>query len=93
MRRSAISIPSNIAEGHGRTTRGEFRQFLGHARGSLWELQTQLVIASELGYIPKQNHESLLQQACELGRILNGLLGSIKRQRSSGRAQQLTTNN
>ena len=49
MRRSAVSVPSNIAEGQGPTTRGEFYQFLGHARGSLYELETQIVIATELG--------------------------------------------
>jgi|SRR6516225_7398965 len=77
MRRSAVSIPSNIAEGQRRTSRGEFRQFLGHARGSLYELETQLVIAADLGYIPVGRCESLLLEARELGRILNGLLGSI----------------
>src|ERR1700690_3084014 len=51
LRRSAVSIPSNIAEGQGRATKGEFVQFLCHARGSLFELETQIVIAKALGYI------------------------------------------
>jgi four helix bundle protein len=66
LRRSAVSVPSNIAEGQGRATRGEFVQFLGNARGSLCELQTQS-LAQE---------ESLVARADEVGRILNGLLTS-----------------
>lgn len=50
LRRAAVSVASNIAEGYGRASRGEFRQFVGIARGSVLELQTQLVIAKELGF-------------------------------------------
>ena len=50
LRRAAVSVASNIAEGYGRASRGEFRQFVGMARGSVLELQTQLVIAKELGF-------------------------------------------
>jgi four helix bundle protein len=49
IRRASVSIASNIAEGYGRPTKGEYLQFLGHARGSICELQTQLVISNELG--------------------------------------------
>jgi four helix bundle protein len=75
MRRAAVSIPSNIAEGQGRLSRGEFRQFLGNARGSLAELETQLLIAEHLGYLP--NAESLFQDLAEVGRMLNGLISSL----------------
>ncbi len=91
MRRSAVSVPSNIAEGQGRATRGEFHQFLGHARGSLYELETQLVIASELRYISVEQRDCLLADGRELGRILNALISSISKQRTPVR--QLTTGN
>ena len=51
LRRAAVSIPSNIAEGQGRLTRGEFRQLLGNARGSVFEVETQILIARNLGYL------------------------------------------
>jgi|SRR5271165_1947496 len=89
MRRSAVSVPSNIAEGQGRATRGEFLQFLGHARGSLYELETQAVIASSLGYISPQERDCLLSEAKELGRVPNGLISSLK----SAAPRQLTTDN
>lgn len=78
LRRAAVSVASNIAEGHGRTTSGEFVQFLGQARGSLCEIETQIVIARELGYIDAGHEDRLITRIDELGRILNGLIGSIK---------------
>ena len=78
LRRAAVSVPSNIAEGQGRGTTGEFRQFLGHARGSLLETETQILLSERLGYLEHQATENLLKQAAEVGRILNGLLGSLK---------------
>lgn len=75
IRRSAVSIPSNIAEGQGRLTRGEFRQFLGIARGSYAELETQLLIANNLGYLSKP--DELMDRLAEVGRMLNGLLSSL----------------
>jgi four helix bundle protein len=78
MRRSAVSVSSNIAEGQGCATRGEFRQFLGNARGSLYELETQILIASKLGYVSAEESDTLLEESRALGRILNGLIGSLK---------------
>jgi four helix bundle protein len=79
LRRAAVSIPSNIAEGQGRFSKGEFKQFLGHARGSLLELETQILIAQQLGYLPTERIQILLDGAAETGRILNGLLASLDR--------------
>ena len=83
LRRAAVSIPSNIAEGQGRLTRGELKQFLGHARGSAFEVETQLLIAEDLGYLDRQSTERLLRQVQEVGRILSGLLASLNRVRTS----------
>ncbi len=72
-----VSVPSNIAEGQGRATRGEFIQFLSHARGSLFEFETQIVIAGKLGYITPDMETDLSAKAAEVARILNGLLTSL----------------
>ena len=78
LRRAAVSVPSNIAEGQARHSQKEFRLFLSHARGSLVEVETQLMIAQNLGYLSGKDAEHLLGLAAELGRILNGLMGAIK---------------
>jgi four helix bundle protein len=83
LRRAAVSIPSNIAEGQGRATKGEFIQFLCHARGSLHEVETQVVIAKNLEYLNAERQELLLQALGELGRILNGLITSLQRKQPS----------
>ena len=75
IRRAAVSIPSNIAEGQGRHSRGEFKQFLGHARGSLFEVETQLLPAHRFKYLSQP--DPLLSQTAELSRILNGLIASL----------------
>lgn len=86
LRRAAVSIPSNIAEGQGRLSEKEFRYFLGQARGSLMEVETQLQIAENLGYLQKEQTAIVLQSCAEVGRILNGLLASVtgNRNRSTG---------
>jgi four helix bundle protein len=78
MRRAAVSIPSNIAEGKGHRSDREFSHFLLHARGSLLELETQLLIAEELQYISKENSQGLLNLAENVGRALNGLFNSLR---------------
>src|ERR1035437_2454202 len=78
MRRAAVSVPSNIAEGKGRYSQKEFVQFLYHARGSLLELETQLSIAGDLDYIDRPLFESLESETEELGRILNGLINRFQ---------------
>jgi four helix bundle protein len=79
MRRAAVSIPSNIAEGQGRLTKGEFSQFLGNARGSLLELETQIMVARNLNYLDEGTLTNLTGLTAEVGRLLNGLLGAIKK--------------
>jgi four helix bundle protein len=75
IRRAAVSVPSNVAEGQGRLTRGEFRQFIGHAQGSQGELETQLLIAQNLAYLPESGE--LFEQLSEVRRLLSGLLSSL----------------
>ena len=81
LRRAAVSVPSNIAEGQARLSTGEFKQFLGNARGSLVEVETQILIARDLGYLEQQASERILSAAAEVGRILNGLLASLPSRR------------
>lgn len=80
LRRAAISIPSNIAEGQGRLSEKEFRHFLGQARGSLMEVETQLQIAENLGYLRPDGTNRLIEACAGVGRILNGLLASVSKQ-------------
>ena len=80
VRRSAVSVPSNIAEGYGRGSRIEYVRFLRIARGSLFELDTQLLLARDMGYITVKGYESLLADWVEVSKVLAGL---IRRLRSS----------
>jgi four helix bundle protein len=82
IRRAAVSIPSNIAEGQAHFNNGEFLHFLRHASGSLAELETQLLIAERQKYAQSCEVEELVRSANELGRILNGLINSIRTKRS-----------
>jgi four helix bundle protein len=78
MRRAAVSVPSNIAEGKGRHSHKDFIHFLYQARGSLLELETQLLIAHDLEYIEQPEFESLESETEELSRILNGLINRFQ---------------
>ena len=78
LRRAAVSVPSNIAEGQARFSRKEFHHFLSQARGSLVEIETQLLIAQNLAYLSQNQTRPLLDKAAELGKVLNGLIASIK---------------
>ena len=80
LRRAAVSIPSNIAEGKGRLSKGEFRQFLGNARGSLAEVETQILIAQNLSYLDETETNRLLIKVEEVGKILNGLISAVRNQ-------------
>jgi four helix bundle protein len=77
MRRAVVSIPSNIAEGQGRATTKDFRRFLAVARGSLQELETQILIAHRLAYLDEQTRTHLLDATREVARIINGLTNAL----------------
>lgn len=78
LRRSAISIPSNIAEGQARQSTAEFLNFLSIARGSRAELETQIFIAKRLGYLNPATVQELLGLSEEVSRLLNRLIASLK---------------
>ncbi len=79
MRRAAVSIPSNIAEGQQRRTQSEFANFLAIARGSEAELETQLYICVRLSYLQREQVKSAISLCTEIGKMLNAL---IKKQNS-----------
>jgi four helix bundle protein len=83
LRRAVISISSNIAEGQGRRSTGEFRQFLGNARGSLFEVESQILLAQRFQYLDSSCAARLLKESSALGKVLNGLIAAL--QRTSGR--------
>jgi len=79
LRRAAVSVPSNIAEGQGRRTTGAFLQHLSIAHGSLRETETQMLLAARLGYLSDKAAASLMKQAGEVGRLITGLANSLSR--------------
>jgi four helix bundle protein len=82
MRRAAVSIPSNIAEGQARHTTKEFIQFLSHAEGSLAELETQIVVSSELGYCAQGATARAHKLGGDLKRMMNALRRALERKSS-----------
>jgi len=77
IRRAAISVPSNIAEGKGRASDREFVKFLNYARGSLYEVQTQVKVARRLDYLTESAAQALEKRAAEVGKVLNGLIHAV----------------
>ena len=78
LQRAAVSVPSNIAEGHARESTKEFLRFLSVAQGSLAELETQLILSERLKYLERDQLAPLLEKARELGRMLHGLQRALR---------------
>jgi four helix bundle protein len=78
IRRSSVSIPSNIAEGYGRSSTGDYKRFLHISLGSLYELQTQIEISNRLSYIDVDSYTKLGSASNELERMMNSLISKIK---------------
>ena len=77
MRRAAVSVPSNLAEGHARNTTGEFIQFISHAEGSLAELETQVILAVDLGFCPPSEVQPVQNLIEEIQKMANALRRSL----------------
>lgn len=77
LRRSAVSVPSNIAEGYGRRSTGDYIRFLQISRGSLYELQTQLEICLNLEYISTSPFQDLYEKSREVERMLSSLINKV----------------
>ena len=78
IQRAAVSVPANIAEGHGREHLGDYLRHLSFANGSLMELETHFLIAVELGYVTREQSATLMSMASEVGRMLNGLTRKLR---------------
>ena len=86
MRKAAVSVSSNIAEGWGRGTTGDYLRFLRMARGSLCELETQIHLSQRLGYLTPANAQEPLNGVAECKKVLQGLIGSVERQQAQNHA-------
>jgi four helix bundle protein len=86
VRRAGVSIPSNIAEGYAKDGAGNYLSHLSHARGSLAELDTQLIIANRLGFLSAAVFRTLAPRTDEIGRMLRGLTNAVAASPSLGRA-------
>jgi four helix bundle protein len=78
LRRAIVSVPSNIAEGQGRNSTGEYIQFLGVAKGSLAEVETQLELANRLGWLNSAERGRLISRASEISRMFTGLISKLR---------------
>lgn len=78
LRRCAVSIPSNIAEGYGRNSTGDYKRFLQIAVGSLYELQTQIEIAFNLAYILNEQHDELISLSTEIDKMIYSIIQKLK---------------
>jgi len=78
MRRAAVSVPSNLAEGAARKGKNEFKQFLNIAQGSLSELDTQVELAHMLGYMASERHREIMSKMTEISKMLFGLAKALK---------------
>jgi len=87
VRRASVSIPSNVAEGAARHTTREFLSFLYIARGSCAELETQIALMSELGYVPYPELQPVLVRCDEVGRLLNAMITALHRRIALGLAR------
>jgi len=82
IRRAAVSVPSNIAEGHGRKTIGEYLYHLTIARGSMYEVETQIILGGDLEYLTQTQVTSLLDDTTECAKVLQGLITSLKKKQT-----------
>lgn len=87
LQRAAVSVPANIAEGHGRTHLGDYLHHLSIAHGSLMELETHVEIAARLKYVAAHEVQTILSETAQIGRMLNGLIRSIQAKKT-GRSHQ-----
>jgi four helix bundle protein len=83
IQRAAVSVVSNIAEGFERGSRSEFHQFLVVSKASAAEVRSQLYIALDVGYLDQPNFDALMNQACEVSKIIGGLRSSVQKQRDA----------
>jgi four helix bundle protein len=77
IRRAALSLPTNIAEGYGRNTSGEFQRFLNITMGSLFEIQTQFELANRLALLPDSNFKELFDRSREIERMISSFIRSL----------------
>ena len=84
LRRAAVSVPSNIAEGYGRGSLRDYIRFLQTARGSLYEVETQLILSQDLGYLDSEAVLAVMQRSSDCSRVLQGLISSLARKLDAG---------